>query len=59
MNSIAPGRVLVAVALLLSAVLITSGVSFGFIQTILPLAFLGSAAMFCGFIAVAWSRDGH
>lgn len=59
MTSTMPVWMLVAIGILVASYLIVSGLSFGAVQTLLPLAFLGSAAMFFGFLAVAWSKDGH
>lgn len=59
MMSIMPGRIAVAVVLLMIATLVASGLSFGVIQTLLAVLFCASAAMFVAFIAVASSREGH
>ena len=47
------------VVLLLLAAFFATGITLGFIQTLLIVAIVASAAMLSAFLAVAWSRNGY
>lgn len=59
MASTSPGMPTMAAILLVLAVFIAAGISFGFVQTLLIVAIGASMAMFCAFLVVASSKDAH
>lgn len=59
MFSTVPGMPLIVSILLVLAALGASGAAFGFMPVLLFMAMAASAAIFCGFLGVAMSRDGH
>ncbi|KQZ98526.1 hypothetical protein ASD64_16330 [Mesorhizobium sp. Root157] len=59
MASLSSSMIVIIKVLLLLAIFLSAGASFGYMHALLVIAMAASAAMLSAFLAVAWSRDAH